>query len=57
MCRASEAAVVFAALEWLLFGATTVAQGLHCWRTRRERGGRGDPAMEVHTGRMHGGTV
>ncbi|KUJ16649.1 uncharacterized protein LY89DRAFT_685552 [Mollisia scopiformis] len=47
-CRASIAGDVFAAFEWLLFTATTIMAALYCWRTRNERSGKHDPAVEVH---------
>lgn len=37
----------------LLFCATTLMAALHCWRTRNERSGKHDPAMEVHTHNTH----
>ncbi|PMD64608.1 uncharacterized protein K444DRAFT_520626 [Hyaloscypha bicolor E] len=52
-CRAAIAGDVFAAFEWLLFCATTLMAALHCWRTRNERSGKHDPAMEVHTHNTH----
>ncbi|TAQ83460.1 hypothetical protein B7494_g8216 [Chlorociboria aeruginascens] len=48
VCRASEAAVVFAAFEWLLFAATTIMASLHVWRTKESGDARPDPDMEVH---------
>jgi len=45
--RVAEAAVVFAAIEWLLFTATMIMATLHVWRTRHERSGKHDPAMDV----------
>jgi len=52
-CRAAIAGDVFAAFEWLLFCATTLMASLHVWRTRHERSGKHDPAMEVHTDQVH----
>ncbi|PMD15512.1 hypothetical protein NA56DRAFT_634713 [Hyaloscypha hepaticicola] len=52
-CRAAIAGDVFAAFEWLLFSATTLMAALHCWRTRGERSGKHDPAMEVHANQAH----
>jgi hypothetical protein len=46
-CRTSQAAVVFAAFEWLLFSATTIMASLHVWRTR-DGTSKHDPQMEVH---------
>jgi len=45
--RVGEAAVVFAAIEWLLFCATTIMSSLHCWRTRRDHSSKQDPNMTV----------
>ncbi|KAF2397310.1 hypothetical protein EJ06DRAFT_532933 [Trichodelitschia bisporula] len=47
VCRAATAATVFAAFEWLLFAATTLMAGLHCWRTRGTHNTRHDPAIET----------
>jgi hypothetical protein len=47
-CRASQAATVFGAFEWLLFSATFIMASLHVWRTRHGRSGKHDPDMEVH---------
>jgi len=47
VCKASIAADVFAAFEWLLFAATTIMAALYGWRTRSEGTGHHDPAMEV----------
>jgi len=49
VCRASQAAVVFGAFEWLLFAATTVMAAVHCWNTRGTHNTKHDPAVEVHT--------
>jgi len=46
-CRAAIAGDVFAAFEWLLFATTTIMSALHCWRTRNDRSGKHDPAVEV----------
>jgi len=48
VCRAAEAATVFAAFEWLLFAATTLMATLHVWRTRNSSSPKHDPNMEVH---------
>jgi uncharacterized membrane protein len=45
--RVGEAAVVFAAIEWLLFIATMIMSSLHCWRTRRDHTSKQDPNMVV----------
>jgi len=47
-CRSATAGDVFAAFEWLLFSATTIMATIHVWRTRGQRSGKHDPAMEVH---------
>ncbi|QSZ31581.1 hypothetical protein DSL72_001148 [Monilinia vaccinii-corymbosi] len=47
VCQASIAGDVFAALLWLLFAATTMMAALHVSRTRGDRSGHHDPAMEV----------
>jgi len=47
-CRASQAAVVFGAFEWLLFAATTIMASVHVWRTRKDHSSKHDPNMEVH---------
>ncbi|KAH6678723.1 membrane-associating domain-containing protein [Halenospora varia] len=47
VCKASEAAVVFSAFEWVLFLITTVMAALHCWRTKDSGSTKHDPAIEV----------
>ncbi|KAG7010055.1 hypothetical protein G7Y79_00001g003270 [Physcia stellaris] len=46
ICHVMTAAIVFGALEWLLFMASTALAGLHAWRTR----GMGSKAPEKNTG-------
>jgi len=45
--QVGDAADVFAAIEWLLFSATAIMASIHVWRTRNDRSGKHDPAMEV----------
>ncbi|RAL64510.1 hypothetical protein DID88_001985 [Monilinia fructigena] len=45
--KASIAGDVFAAFLWLLFAATTMMAALHVSRSRGDRSGHHDPAMEV----------
>jgi hypothetical protein len=46
--RVAVAATVFAAIEWLLFMATTIMASMHVWRTRGAgHSGKHDPNMEV----------
>ncbi|TVY32621.1 hypothetical protein LSUB1_G008375 [Lachnellula subtilissima] len=47
VCRASEAAVVFGAFEWLLFTGTTILAALHVSRSRKMGNTAHDPAVEV----------
>ncbi|KAI9642989.1 hypothetical protein NHQ30_008723 [Ciborinia camelliae] len=47
VCKASIAGDVFAAFLWLLFSATAAMAALHVSRTRGDRSGHHDPAMEV----------
>ncbi|TVY46843.1 hypothetical protein LOCC1_G003715 [Lachnellula occidentalis] len=47
VCRAAEAAVVFGAFEWLLFGATAIWAVQHVWRSRMTGNMAHDPAVEV----------
>jgi hypothetical protein len=47
--QVAAAATAFGAIEFLLFGATTIMAALHCHRTRNEHSGKHDPAMEVDT--------
>ncbi|ESZ97132.1 hypothetical protein SBOR_2490 [Sclerotinia borealis F-4128] len=47
VCKASIAGDVFAAFLWLLFAATTIMAALHVSRSRGDRSGHHDPAMEV----------
>ncbi|KIW04056.1 uncharacterized protein PV09_04874 [Verruconis gallopava] len=48
LCRTMQAATVFGAFEWLLFAATSLMAGLHCWRTRNTHDDRADPQMQVN---------
>ncbi|RDL41715.1 Uncharacterized protein BP5553_01694 [Venustampulla echinocandica] len=47
VCRASQAATVFGAFEWLLFTATTVAAALHAFGLGSSRTKQHDPAIQV----------
>ena len=49
----SESSKILICVCRLLFCATTLMAALHCWRTRNERSGKHDPAMEVHTHNTH----
>jgi len=49
-CKASIAADVFAAFEWLLFAATTIMAVLHVLNTRNSSSTKPEPALEMHHG-------
>jgi len=54
VCRVAEAAVVFAAIEWLLFCATTIMAALHVVRSRNgDNYVRKDPAAGTHHNGVH----
>jgi len=45
--QVAAAADAFAAIEWLLFMATMIMASLHVYRSRHDRSGKHDPAMQV----------
>jgi hypothetical protein len=47
-CVSSEIFHSSSVFDRLLFSATTIMATIHVWRTRGQRSGKHDPAMEVH---------